>query len=162
MEEKHIFTFYAQDIPFTVELEGPYITTLTIEKTDLNISKNLNAPAQTLQTELEAYLSGSLRQFSSLLKPAGTDFQKTVWAELSKIPYGHTRTYAQMAHALGDPKVIRAAATANGKNPIMLLIPCHRVIGSDGSLTGYAGGIQNKKRFLDLENTHANGVLSLF
>ncbi len=162
MEEKHIFTFYAQDIPFTVEFQDQYITVLRIEKSGIQTSKHLNSDAKKLLNELEAYFDGSLRQFTSLLKPSGTDFQKTVWAELLKIPYGHTRSYAQMAHALGDPKVIRAAATANGKNPIMLLIPCHRVIGSDGSLTGYAGGIENKKRFLDLENTHANGVLSLF
>ncbi len=162
MEEKQNFTFYVQDIPFTVELEGYYVTVLTIEKSEVIISEKLNATADALKKELEKYFAGTLREFTMALKPAGTEFQKTVWAELQKISYGHTRTYAQMAHALGDPKVIRAAATANGKNPIMLLIPCHRVIGTDGSLTGYAGGIENKKRFLDIENTHANGVLTLF
>jgi methylated-DNA-[protein]-cysteine S-methyltransferase len=162
LEEKELFTFLAGDILFTMEAAEEHLTVLTIEKNGLPISQNLSSLAQKLKTELEAYLAGNLKDFTIPLRPQGTDFQKSVWLELQKIAYGHTRTYAQMAHNLGDPKVIRAAATANGKNPIMLLIPCHRVIGTDGSLTGYAGGLHNKKRFLDIENKYANGVLSLF
>ena len=85
------------------------------------------------------------------LNPKGTDFQKTVWNELQKIPFGKTISYLDLAKKLGDEKVIRAAASANGKNPITILIPCHRVIGKDGSLTGYAGGIHRKKYLLELE-----------
>jgi methylated-DNA-[protein]-cysteine S-methyltransferase len=162
LEEKQIFTFFAGDILFTMEAEGEYLTVLTMEKNGLPLSENLSSLAQKLKTELEEYLAGKLKDFTILVRPQGTDFQKSVWLELQKIAYGQTRTYAHMAHSLGDPKVIRAAATANGKNPIMLLIPCHRVIGTDGSLTGYAGGLHNKKRFLDIENKYANGVLSLF
>ena len=112
--------------------------------------------------QLGQYLSGSLQVFDLRLNPDGTDFQKKVWDLLCQIPYGQTWTYAQMANKLGDPKVIRAAASANGKNPIAVVIPCHRVIGSNGSLTGYAGGLENKRYLLDLENRVANGVMELF
>ena len=93
------------------------------------------------------------------LSPEGTEFQKKVWSELLNIPYGKTATYQQMANTLGDPKVIRAAASANGKNPISIVIPCHRVIGSDGSLTGYAGGLHRKKWLLEHENPSAQQSL---
>lgn len=110
--------------------------------------------------QLEEYLSGKRETFDLKLDPDGTGFQKKVWNLLQTIPFGKTRTYAWMADQLGDPKVIRAAASANGKNPIAIVIPCHRVIGSDGSLTGYAGGLDNKRFLLELEK--ANGVLTLF
>lgn len=110
--------------------------------------------------QLEEYLSGKRETFELKLDPEGTGFQKKVWDLLQTIPFGKTRTYAWMADQLGDPKVIRAAASANGKNPIAIVIPCHRVIGSDGSLTGYAGGLDNKRFLLELER--ANGVLTLF
>lgn len=111
-------------------------------------------------SQLEEYLLGKRETFDLKLDPDGTGFQKKVWSLLQTIPFGKTRTYAQMADQLGDPKVIRAAASANGKNPIAIVIPCHRVIGSDGSLTGYAGGLENKRFLLELEK--ANGVLTLF
>lgn len=117
---------------------------------------------QHAQEELQKYFDGNLKEFSLNLDPEGTDFQKKVWALLYKIPYGKTWTYADMANKLGDPKVIRAAASANGKNPIAIVIPCHRVIGTSGSLTGYAGGLENKRYLLDLENRVANGVMELF
>lgn len=110
--------------------------------------------------QLEEYLAGERETFDLKLDPEGTGFQKKVWNLLQTIPFGKTQTYAQMADQLGDPKVIRAAASANGKNPIAIVIPCHRVIGSDGSLTGYAGGLHNKRFLLELER--ANGVLTLF
>ncbi len=110
--------------------------------------------------QLEEYLRGERETFDLSLAPEGTDFQKKVWDLLQTIPFGKTRTYAQMAEQLGDPKVIRAAASANGKNPIAIVIPCHRVIGTDGSMTGYSGGLENKRFLLELEK--ANGVLTLF
>lgn len=110
--------------------------------------------------QLEEYLRGERETFDLNLAPEGTDFQKKVWELLQTIPFGKTRTYAQMAQQLGDPKVIRAAASANGKNPIAIVIPCHRVIGTDGSMTGYSGGLENKRFLLELER--ANGVLTLF
>lgn len=114
------------------------------------------------QGQLKEYFEGNLREFNLRLEPEGTDFQKKVWSLLYKIPYGKTWTYAEMANKLGDPKVIRAAASANGKNPVAIVIPCHRVIGTNGSLTGYAGGLENKRYLLDLENRVANGVMELF
>lgn len=103
------------------------------------------------QTQLKSYFEGKLKQFDLPLKPNGTDFQKRVWNELLTIPFGETNTYLGMAKQLGDEKVIRAAGSANGKNPIGIIIPCHRVIGSDGSLVGYAGGLWRKKWLLELE-----------
>lgn len=107
---------------------------------------------QPIKTQIQEYFEGKRIQFTIKLAPKGTEFQKRVWNELLKIPFGETRSYQQIATLLGDPKVIRAAASANGKNPIALIIPCHRVIGSDGSLTGYAGGMHRKKWLLQHEN----------
>lgn len=104
-----------------------------------------------VQEQFEAYFEGKLKEFSIPLQAEGTEFQQRVWKELLNIPYGTTNTYLGMAKLLGDAKVIRAAGTANGKNPIGIIIPCHRVIGSDGSLTGYAGGLWRKKWLLELE-----------
>lgn len=109
--------------------------------------------------ELKEYFQGTRTLFDVLLQPEGTDFQKRVWQQLSEIPFGKTKTYQAVANKLGNPKVIRAAASANGKNPIAIIIPCHRVIGSDGSLTGYAGGIHRKKWLLDHENPLKQGSL---
>ncbi len=102
--------------------------------------------------QLQEYFTGERTVFSLDLNPQGTEFQRRVWEELDVIPFGKTTTYLAMAKNLGDPKVIRAAANANGKNPISIVIPCHRVIGSDGSLTGYAGGLHRKKWLLDHES----------
>ena len=102
--------------------------------------------------QFEEYFEGKRTQFELKLAPEGTEFQKKVWAQLQEIPFGKTRSYQQMANQLGNPKVIRAAASANGKNPISIVIPCHRVIGSDGSLTGYASGLHRKKWLLEHES----------
>lgn len=101
--------------------------------------------------QLEEYFAGIRAGFSLPLAPQGTDFQKTVWRQLEAIPYGETRTYGQIAAALGKPKASRAVGGANHNNPIAIVIPCHRVIGADGSLTGYAGGIDLKEQLLHLE-----------
>jgi methylated-DNA-[protein]-cysteine S-methyltransferase len=102
--------------------------------------------------QLKEYFDGKRKDFNLVYDLEGTDFQKRVWLELLKIPFGKTKSYMDMAVALGDPKVIRAAASANGANKIAIIIPCHRVIGSDGSLTGYAGGLDKKKWLLEFEN----------
>ncbi len=102
--------------------------------------------------QFEEYFEGKRTQFDIKLAPEGTDFQKRVWKQLQEIQFGKTMTYQQMANQLGNPKVIRAAASANGKNPISIVIPCHRVIGSDGSLTGYASGLHRKKWLLEHES----------
>lgn len=104
--------------------------------------------------QLNEYFSGRRKEFSIPLAPAGTAFQRAVWLELQKIPYGETRTYRQIAEAVGRPKACRAVGAANHNNPIPFLIPCHRVIGTGGGLTGYAGGIDMKQRLLLLEQTN--------
>ncbi len=101
--------------------------------------------------ELDAYFLGKLRTFTMPLAPLGTDFQKRAWIALTKIPYGETRSYGQQAQIVGQPSAVRAIGAANGKNPIGIIVPCHRVIGANGSLTGYAGGLHNKEFLLKLE-----------
>lgn len=108
-----------------------------------------------IEEELAGYFAGKLRKFSVALDLQGTPFQQSVWNELLKIPYGETWSYADLARRLGDLKTIRAAASANGQNPIAIVVPCHRVIGSNGSLTGYAGGLWRKKELLLLEGATA-------
>lgn len=107
---------------------------------------------QQVKKQFEEYFEGKRKDFNIKLSPDGTEFQKKVWKELLNIPFGKTVSYQQIANTLGDPKVIRAAASANGKNPISIVIPCHRVIGTDGSLTGYAGGLHRKKWLLEHES----------
>lgn len=101
--------------------------------------------------ELDAYFLGKLRAFTPPLAPQGTDFQKRAWIALTRIPYGETRSYGQQAQIVGQPSAVRAIGAANGKNPIGIIVPCHRVIGANGSLTGYAGGLHNKAFLLKLE-----------
>lgn len=102
--------------------------------------------------QLNEYFEGKRKSFDLLLKPNGSSFQKRVWDALQEIPFGKTISYLELSKKLGDVKAIRAVAAANGKNPLWILIPCHRVIGSDGSLTGYAGGLHRKKWLLDHES----------
>jgi methylated-DNA-[protein]-cysteine S-methyltransferase len=117
-------------------------------------------PLRSCMLQLEEYFNGQRKSFSVKLNPLGTDFQKRVWAELQNIPFGNRISYMKQTLRLGDEKAIRAVASANGKNPIWIIIPCHRVIGSDGSLTGYAGGIWRKEWLLEHESP--SGQTSLF
>jgi len=109
--------------------------------------------------QLDEYFSGKRKEFSLKLNPQGTNFQVKVWQELLNVSYGKTRSYLQQSKALGDVKAIRAVGTANGKNPISIIVPCHRIIGSDGSLTGYAGGIWRKKWLLEHESGYKQQTL---
>ena len=102
-------------------------------------------------TQLGEYFAGERTAFDLELSPEGTDFQRRVWAMLREIPYGKTTTYGSLANELGNPKTVRAVGLANGRNPIAVIIPCHRVIGADGSLTGFGGGLERKRALLDLE-----------
>ncbi|MEW2424460.1 methylated-DNA--[protein]-cysteine S-methyltransferase [Streptomyces nigra] len=110
------------------------------------------SPFAQTEEELEAYFAGELRQFTIPLHLKGTPFQLTVWNHLRTIPYGETRTYGQLAEALGNRGASRAVGLANGKNPIGIIVPCHRVIGATGSLTGYGGGLPRKQRLLAFES----------
>jgi len=105
--------------------------------------------------QLRAYFAGELRDFDLPLDMEGTAFQKRVWAELRRIPYGETRSYGEIAHAISAPKAVRAVGAANGRNPIPIVVPCHRVIGAGGNLVGYGGGLPLKRFLLDLEARHA-------
>ena len=102
-------------------------------------------------TQLTEYFEGKLHNFSLSLAPHGTPFQQKVWNALLQIPYGETRSYQDIARAIGNPKAVRAVGGSNARNPIAIVIPCHRVIGASGKLTGYAGGLQYKRALLDLE-----------
>ncbi|MCJ7467704.1 MAG: methylated-DNA--[protein]-cysteine S-methyltransferase [Maribacter sp.] len=102
--------------------------------------------------QLREYFEGKRKVFSLTLNPEGTEFQKKVWKALLDIPFGKTISYLELAKLLGDVKAIRAVAAANGKNPLWIVVPCHRVIGSDGALTGYAGGLHRKKWLLEHES----------
>ena len=106
--------------------------------------------------QLDEYFAGKRRNFTIPLLFVGTDFQKKVWSKLLEIPYGKTVSYGELARMIDMPKAVRAVANANGANAISILAPCHRVIGSDHSLTGYGGGLAAKKLLLDLERTHHN------
>jgi methylated-DNA-[protein]-cysteine S-methyltransferase len=101
--------------------------------------------------QLGEYFTGARTAFTVPVAPAGTPFQQSVWRELMTIQYGQTRSYGQLANTLGGPHLTRAVGSANGRNPISIVVPCHRVVGSDGSLTGYAGGLPRKRFLLDLE-----------
>lgn len=122
------------------------------ERNDTNTWMNLAAE------ELRAYFAGSLREFRVPLDMEGTSFQLSVWNHLLKIPYGETRSYTQVAEAVGRPKAVRAVGAANGSNPVAIIVPCHRVIGSNGKLTGYGGGLPMKKRLLELEGAWTMGL----
>lgn len=104
-----------------------------------------------LRRQLQEYFAGARRQFDLVLCPAGTPFQQAVWRALQAIPYGATCSYGDIARAIGRPKAVRAVGAANGRNPIPIVVPCHRVIGGDGSLTGYGGGLPRKRALLELE-----------
>jgi len=114
--------------------------------------KQDKAPFAEVIRQLQAYFDEELREFDLPLAPEETEFQLRVWNTLRTIPYGETISYAQLAQKIGDPKAVRAVGLANGSNPIPIIIPCHRVIGSNGSLTGFGGGLSNKKKLLALES----------
>ena len=146
-----MITFYDSPVgPLRIESDGESIKVCAFAQTFENTNCECPVIAECVN-ELEAYFAGTLTEFNVKLKPAGTDFQKRVWDALRKIPYGETASYKKIAEAVGNPKACRAVGSANHENPIVILIPCHRVVGSDGKLTGYGGGLDKKKFLLDRE-----------
>lgn len=113
-----------------------------------------------VKDQLRAYFNGELKQFDLELAPVGTSFQLRVWHALRTIPYGQLVSYKTLAEAIGNPKAVRAVGGANGKNPLPIIVPCHRCIGSDGSLIGFGGGLDTKKRLIDLERSNISGPFS--
>ena len=117
------------------------------------------APFREAIAQLDAYFAGRLRRFDLALAPEGTPFQREVWSALTEIPYGKTVSYSELARWIGRPAATRAVGAANGRNPLPIVVPCHRVIGANGSLTGFGGGLSIKRRLLDLE-AGSPGLLS--
>lgn len=136
------------------------ISSVSVLDSDEKVSNVIPGVLQDCVYQLQEYFNGKRQEFSLQLNAEGTDFQKKVWNLLVEIPFGETTSYLELSRKLGDEKAIRAVASANGKNPLWIIVPCHRVIGSNGSLTGYAGGLWRKKWLLDHENPPAQ--LSLF
>jgi methylated-DNA-[protein]-cysteine S-methyltransferase len=136
------------------KLEGDEngLASITVLNDDIPASTVIPDLLEDVVYQLQEYFEGKRESFSLNLAPSGTAFQKKVWDALQEIPFGKTVSYLQLSKTLGDVKAIRAVAAANGKNPLWIVVPCHRVIGSDGSLTGYAGGLHRKKWLLNHES----------
>jgi methylated-DNA-[protein]-cysteine S-methyltransferase len=144
-----------------IKSDGQFITEISFSESELQEQKECEV-LHKCKRQLADYFSGKSLAFDLPLNPEGTEFQKKVWAELLKIPYGETITYMELAVRMGDAKAVRAVGTANGRNPIAIVIPCHRVIGAGNKLTGYAGGIWRKQLLLELEMKHSIRKNSLF
>ena len=130
------------------------VVSITILNSEEKITDIIPLELEDCVFQLQEYFDGKRIVFDIKLNPEGTDFQKKVWNQLLEIPYGKTLSYLELSKQLGDVKAIRAVAKANAKNPIWIIIPCHRVIGSDGSLTGYAGGLNRKQWLLEHESPY--------
>ena len=151
-------TFHSPIGPLTLHARDGALTAVWMEDDDdLAERRDDTSPLDEARRQLEAYFAGDLRDFDLPLAPEGSEFQLRVWEELSAIPYGETISYGELARRVGDPGAARAVGLANGKNPLPVIVPCHRVIGADGSLTGFGGGLGRKRRLLELEA----GVASL-
>ena len=152
------FTEFASSIG-TIQLRGTAtaLTGVFMEKHRHETARPVGAvrdagPLRAAQRELEEYFAGERREFSLALEPAGTPFQMRVWQALRAIPYGETISYGELARRIGNPRAVRAVGLANGRNPISIIVPCHRVIGANGTLTGYGGGLERKRFLLALES----------
>ena len=135
------------------------ITSVSIVDTQEELSEIIPESLIKCVMQLRAYFKNESKTFNLKLNPKGTVFQKKIWKQLNTIPYGKTISYLQLSKQLGDVKAIRAVANANGKNPLWIIVPCHRVIGSDGSLTGYAGGLHRKQWLLNHESEYKQQTL---
>jgi len=151
----YIFPVGSELINVYIVQDGGYIIGLYFTdgflKDKKSFEKKETALIKKAAKQLSEYFSGKRKEFDLPLSFTGTDFQKKVWSALLTIPYGETRSYGQIAAQIGNPKASRAVGMANNRNPISILCPCHRVIGADGSLTGYGGGLEAKKFLLELE-----------
>ena len=146
-------TYYKTPIGIAkIEGDENGIQSISVIDDDIETPTEVPTCLQECVIQLDEYFAGTRKEFDLKLNPQGTVFQQSVWDELLNIPFGRTRSYLEQTKQLGDVKTIRAVASANGKNPIWIVIPCHRVVGSDGSLTGYAGGIWRKKWLLEHES----------
>lgn len=175
MKEKNIITIKRYESPCGILILGSYGDKLCLcdwqmeshrnhvdrrlkRQLDAEFEAGTSAVIENAVKELDEFFAGKRREFDVPLLFVGTDFQKTVWNELLKIPYGKTVSYGEMARRIGNPRAVRALANANGANSISIFAPCHRVIGSDNSLTGYGGGLEAKRKLLTLEGAFSEGV----
>ncbi|HKW98452.1 MAG TPA: methylated-DNA--[protein]-cysteine S-methyltransferase [Bryobacteraceae bacterium] len=144
---------------FSLSIEASSTAVRRIEfGTRIEVNKSTSAVMHEAIRQLRLYFAGELQNFDLPLEMNGTEFQRRVWAALRTIPYGETRSYSDIARQIGAPQAVRAVGAANGRNPIPIVVPCHRVIGRDGSLTGFGGGLAWKRLLLDLEAKHAHRV----
>jgi methylated-DNA-[protein]-cysteine S-methyltransferase len=144
--------------PLTLVGDGRALTELLLPRADQSSLPRSDPPDLLLEeacAQLTDYFAGRRQEFTVPLSPAGTAFQRAVWSELLRIPYGLTASYGEIAARIGRPRAVRAVGAANGRNPIALIVPCHRVIGSNGGLTGYGGGLPTKSWLLAHERAHA-------
>jgi len=148
-------TYFTYESPFgniVIMSDGKAITYIKNESGETPIGeKQTSALTDLAAQQLHEYFAGKRKEFDLPLNPKGTDFQKNVWNALQTIPYGETQTYSQVAELIGNPKACRAVGLANNRNPIWIVIPCHRVIGANGTLVGYGGGLDMKQKLLEIE-----------
>jgi methylated-DNA-[protein]-cysteine S-methyltransferase len=159
MDKKYFFYDFPVVGKLAVGVTGGFVTDLHFEKADDWPQKFVEEETQLhreVKRQLTEYFSGVRKTFELPLAMTGTDFQKRCWSALREIPYGETRSYGDMARAVGSPKAFRAVGMANHRNPIAIIVPCHRVIGSNGSLTGFGGGLDVKAFLLSLEKKYAH------
>ena len=154
---KYIYDCKIKNYTFTIVADTKSLLALKFNKIKLGgaIYKKTSIIQKAIK-ELEEYFDGKRQDFDICLNPEGTEFQHRVWNNLRKIPYGKTISYKQLAEMAGNPKASRAVGMANNKNPLPIFIPCHRVIGSNGKLVGYAGGLDLKRELINLEKTNGN------
>ena len=154
-------TVYIKSPLGTTEIIGDEngISSISVLDAEKKITTEIPDALKEAVAELQDYFAGKRNDFTFKINPKGTEFQQKVWQELLNIPFGKTMSYLELSKKLGDVKAIRAVASANGKNPLWIVVPCHRVIGTDGSLTGYAGGLWRKKWLLEHENPTAQQSL---
>ncbi|WP_373897851.1 methylated-DNA--[protein]-cysteine S-methyltransferase [Haloimpatiens sp. FM7315] len=148
---KLYYGYYSSPVGILKITASKYAVTSLVFTHDLFVNKQVPSILKKTFKELDEYFNGERKYFSINIEMEGTEFQKKAWKFISEIPYGETRTYKEQAIAIGNPKAARAVGNANNKNPLSIIIPCHRVIGSNGKLTGYAFGVNKKKWLLEHE-----------
>jgi methylated-DNA-[protein]-cysteine S-methyltransferase len=164
MDMQHYHAFYASPVGrLTLVAQNDALVALLWEHQAAKLAEYTNSIGQPQHlalakaaAQLAEYFAGNRQHFHVPLSPKGTAFQQAAWRELTRIPYGQTRSYAEQATAMQNPKAVRAVGAANGRNPLSIFIPCHRVIGANGALTGYGGGVVTKKFLLELERNRVS------
>ena len=162
--EEHLFITYLHSPRGILKIKGTdtFISSILFVEEEKESSTNLPEIILQCKKELDEYFAGSRKEFAVKLAPEGTDFRKRVWQKLLEIKFAETISYLTVSKQLGDDKAIRAVGSANGKNPIAIIIPCHRVISEDGKLTGYAGGLWRKQWLLEHEGNISGRNRTLF